>query len=622
MRPIAASGQDEEGTAITRPAGGILLARAPYYALLSNAYTAALVSPEGGIDWLAFPRFDSPSVFTRVLDERRGGTFRLLPDGARVVERRYVPGSNVLSMRWSGPQGQVRTYDYLPVGRTELRRVVHAEIPVLVDVDPAFHYGQVAPAYVIGPDGGMFSRPGGNDALLLRIRGQGTWQREGEHSFRLSPGRYEIILRYSTDPAYDLAVLDRLSDSPETAMRREVQFWRSFPVPPYEGRYADALSRSLQVIHALTFRPTGAIVAAPTTSLPEAAGDARQWDYRYVWVRDGAYAAEALLMAGDLLATRRFLEFMLNTVDLSEKPFRRPFTQVDGTPVVGEEELLWLAGHQGSRPVRVGNAASGQLQLDIEGDFLWILGRYLDRTGDLNFARYYERPIMAMVDWVAHQWSLPDASLWEFRGQDRHYTHSKLMCWVALTEGARIAAMLGHHRRAKRWAEEADRVHQAVDDGAVDPSTGAYGQSFGSPHPDAALLLLPLHGFVDAHDPRFEATLERIERELRVGPYLYRYRRDMMGDARHPFLLGSFWLARVLARRGERERAREVIDGVLANATDLDLLGEHADSGDGMPRGNFPQLFSHAGLVCAVLELEGECGGSGPVALDTPNADP
>ncbi|MCL6596292.1 MAG: glycoside hydrolase family 15 protein [Firmicutes bacterium] len=575
----------------------------PYYGLLSNAYTAALVSPEGSVDWLAFPRFDSPSVFARLLDERRGGSFRLEPPGGQVVERRYVAGSNVLTTLWAAPGGAVRSYDYLPVGRTELRRVVHADGPVVVDVDPAFHYGQIAPAYVLGPDGGIFARPGGAEALLLRVRGHGAWRREGEHTFRLEPGRYELILRYSTDPAYDQAVLDRLSESPEAAMRREIQFWRSFPVPDYSGPHADALLRSLQVLHALTFRPTGAIVAAPTTSLPESPGDARQWDYRYVWVRDAAYAAEAFLLAGDRVAARRYLEFMLNSVDLGGKPFRRPFTQVDGTPVVGEEELLWLAGHQGSRPVRAGNAATGQLQLDIEGDFLWAVGRYLDATGDSEFVRYHEQALMAMVDWVARQWNAPDASLWEFRGQDRHYTHSKLMCWVALTEGARLAALFGHHRRAQAWREEAERVRRSIDESAVDPVTSAYGQSYGSSAPDASLLLLPLYGFVDARDPRFDATLERIERELRVGPWVYRYRSDMLGDARHPFVLGSFWLARVLGRRGEWERAWEVIDGALAHATDLGLLGEHADSADGSPRGNFPQLFSHAGVVTALLEL-------------------
>lgn len=587
--------------------------RIPYYALLSNAYTAALVSPEGSVDWLAFPRFDSPSVFTRLLDERRGGSFRLLPPGGTVRERRYVPGSNVLCTLWSAPGGAVRSYDYLPVGRTELRRVVHAEGPLVVDLDPAFHYGQVAPAYVMGDDGGVFSRPGGQEALLLRIRGHGSWQRQGEHSYLLAPGRYELILRYSTDPAYDQAVLDRLADNPETALRHEVQFWRSFPLPAYHGRHADALVRSLQVIHALTFRPTGAIVAAPTTSLPEAEGDARQWDYRYVWVRDGAYAAESLLMAGDVVGTRRFLEFLLNSVDLGGKPFRRPFTQVDGTPVVGEEELLWLAGHRGSRPVRAGNAASSQLQLDVEGDFLWVVGRYLDRTGDTSLVRYHEPPLMAMVDWIARQWNSPDASLWEFRGQDRHYTHSKLLCWVGLNEGARMADLLGHPRRAQRWRDEAARVRRSIEELAADAQTGAYGQSFGSPYPDASLLLLPLYGFVDAMDPRFDATLVRIQKALQVGSYLYRYRSDMLGTTRHPFLLASFWLARVLARRGEREQAWAVIDGVLDNATDLGLLAEHADALDGRPRGNFPQLFSHAGLAAALLELGAdEASSAGP----------
>ena len=597
------------------------MAGSPYYALLSNAYTAALVSADGSVDWLAFPRFDSPSVFTRLLDERRGGSFRIAPARGSVAERRYVPGSNVLSTLWTTPGGSVRTYDYLPVGRTELRRVVHAEGPVVVDCDPAFHYGQVAPAYVLGDDGGLFARTGGQEALLLRIRGSGSWRRQGEHSFTLSPGRYEVTLRYSTDPSYDQAVLDRVSDNPETALRHEVQFWRRFPRPAYAGPHADALVRSLQVLHALTFRPTGAIVAAATTSLPEADGDSRQWDYRYVWVRDGAYAAEALLLAGDLVGTRRFLEFLLNSVDLGGKPFRRPFTQVDGTPVVGEEELLWLAGHRGSRPVRAGNAASSLLQLDVEGDFLWVVGRYLDATGDVALIRYHEQPLTAMADWIARQWNSPDASLWEFRGQDRHYTHSKLLCWVGLTEAARLADVLGHPRRGQRWREEAERVRRSIEELALDPTTGAYGQSFGSPYPDASLLLMPLYGFVDARDPRFDATLHRIENDLRVGPYLYRYRADMLGQTRHPFLLASFWLARVLARRGEHARARAVIDGVLANATDLGLLAEHADAQNGAPKGNFPQLFCHAGLITALLELEGQRLNGREASPDRPRRD-
>ncbi len=580
-----------------------------YYGLLSNSYTSALVSPDGSVDWLPFPRFDSPAVFASLLDPRRGGHFSVRPDDGTVTDRRYLPDSNVLATLWSTSAGPVRTLDYLSVGTTELRRVVHAQAPVVVELDPVFQYGQIAPAWSTGPRGGLFQRPGTNESLLFRIRGTGRVDHTGEETYRMEPGRYELILRYTTDPAYDQALLDRAEqsavESPETQLRREIQYWRSFPHPPYDGPYLEHLLRSLLVIRGLTFRPTGALVAAATTSLPEVPGDARQWDYRYVWVRDGAYAAEALVLAGDHLSARRFLEFVFNTVQLADRPLARPFTQVDGSPVVGEEELLWLSGHAASRPVRTGNAATGQVQLDIEGDFVWALWLYAEATGDLAFLHQYARPFLAIVDWVAAHWNVADASLWEFRGQDRHYTHSKLMAWVALSRGSDLARRLGRLGRARAWAEEASRVRAAIEEMAFDVVTGRYGQSFGTPDPDAALLLLPLYGFLDARDPRFDATLTAIEDELRQGPYLLRYRRDTLGQVRHPFLLTSFWLMRVLHMRGESERAHEILDGVLADATDLGLMAEHVDPTTGAPRGNFPQLFSHAGLATALLEMHG-----------------
>lgn len=579
-----------------------------YYGLLSNSYTSALVSPDGSVDWLPFPRFDSPAVLASLLDARRGGHFSVRPGTGNVTDRRYLPDSNVLATLWSTPDGPVRTLDYLSVGTTELRRVIHTEAPVLADLDPVFQYGQIAPAFSLGPHGGLFQRPGSSESLLFRIRGSGTVERAGESAYRLGPGRHELLLRYTTDPTYDQALLDRQeiagSESPEAQLRREVQYWRSFPRPRYEGPYLPHLMRALLVIRGLTFRPTGALVAAATTSLPEIPGDARQWDYRYVWVRDGAYAAEALVLAGDYLSARRFLEFVFNTVQLADRPLARPFTQVDGSPVVGEEELLWLSGHAQSRPVRTGNAATGQVQLDIEGDFVWALWLYVEATGDTAFLHQYARPFMAIVDWTAAHWNIPDASLWEFRGQDRHYTHSKLMAWVALSRGSELARRLGRPQRARVWAEEANRLRATIEEMAFDVVTGRFGQSFGSPDPDASLLLLPLYGFLDPHDPRFDTTLAAVEEELRQGPYLLRYRRDMLGQARHPFLLTSFWLMRVLARRGETERAREILDGVLADATDLGLMAEHVDPALGVPRGNFPQLFSHVGLATALLEMD------------------
>lgn len=604
-----------------------------FYGFVSNGTTGALVGPDASVDFLPFPRFDSPTVFTRLLGGEGEGLYRISAAAkeAPKASQRYVEGTNVLETTLITAEGRAVIQDFLCVGRPELRRLVDTDVPLVVELRPLFGYGLVAAAPRAVGTGAVFTNPLGGEALAFAI---GFASDEGEAGdlasqdgfeaaptvglWRLPPGRYDLILRYIADDrregeetltalAEDAeAAATNLEDDevPTLALERHVRFWRGLPRAKYDGPYAEAVSRAMLVLHGLTYRNSGAIIAAPTTSLPETVGEARQWDYRFAWIRDGSYAAEALLAAGDVVGARRFAEFLLHCVDLQGKPFRAPFFHVDGTLIRGERDLGWLPGYLGSRPCREGNAATGQLQLDVEGDFVWLVHRYWRSTGDARFVAANWGQLQVIVDWVAANWKLDDASLWEFRGEDAAYTHSKLMCWVALTCGAELAEAADHPHEQTRWLREAGQVRAAIEGQAYNERAGHYGQAFGTDRLDAALLLMPLYGFCDARDERFTRTLAEIEKHLVRGAFVYRYEGDMMGKAAHPFLLATSWMSRIYARLGDTGRARFFLDGLCDMATDLGLLGEHVDMDSKEPRGNFPQAFSHLGLLMAALDLE------------------
>ncbi len=575
-----------------------------FYGFLSNSYTSALVTASGSIDWFPAPRFDSGAVFCRLLDQDNGGFFQVQPTGSHQATQSYLPGTNILQTLFHTHEGKAALIDYLVIGRPEIRRVAVTTIPLTVTIHPAFDFGRVPAIPKKEGDAWVFLNPSGSDALSLTFRpGEDVHFKNG--LWHLPPGRWEMILRYSPHWIQEGHELDNPGPPAAETLRHTVRYWReAIAFSTYRGPHREALERSLLVIKGLTYRTTGAIIAAPTTSLPEILGETRQWDYRFAWIRDGAYATEALLAAGDLVGARRFLEYVFSLVSLSGKPFPNPFFQVDGTAILGERELPWLAGYQGSTPVRVGNAATAQNQMDVEGTFLWAVEGYFSRTGDHFFLRDYWWAIDKIVSWVAANRNLPDASLWEFRGREAHYTHSRLMVWVALKAGARLAAALGHQARAAWWQAAARQTEDSLWKFALSPVTGRFQQSFESPALDCALLTLPLYGFLRARDPRFTATLEAIEKKLVNGPFVFRYREDMLGKVDHPFLLASFWLARVYLRQGKRGKAAGIIAHVLDEAaTDLGLMGEHHDRQLAQPRGNFPQLFPHAALVLALLEL-------------------
>ena len=582
-----------------------------FYGLLSNGQTAALVSPDASIDWLAFPDFDSDAVFCRLLDPLAGGFMSLRPESHFRADQAYLHGSLVLETRLRTPSGVATVDDYLVIGRTELRRLVRSEVPLLLECQPRFGYGQSLGGMRDIRDGLLWLNPHGTEGLLLTLRGPRP-RRVGREEWLLPPGEHELALLYTPDFAKEQDEFVSPQGDPAEHLDDALRYWRHAPMPRTVPSLQDLFARSVLTMRALTVRTTGAVLAAPTTSLPEEIGKERNWDYRFVWVRDASYAAEAFLLSGDVLAARRLIEFLLSAVQMTGKPFLSPFLRGDGSFSLGERELGWLSGHRQSMPVRVGNAASAQLQLDIEGDLLWAFWRYVQDSGDWNLPRGHWWAIERMADWTAAHWREPDASLWEFRDAPRHYTHSLVLCWVALFSASNLASALGRKEKARHWREEAAQVRALVEEECYRPDLGSFTQGVGVADVDAALLCLPLYGFVSAEDPAWRGTLLRIEQDLVRDGLVYRYVRDSMGPARHPFTLGSTWLARVYLRSGREAEAMATLEQLGQVATPLGLWGEHVDPAVGEQRGNFPQLFPHAGFVAAAAELAQRAADAGP----------
>ncbi len=594
-----------------------------FYGFLSNGHTAALVSPKGSIDWLAFPRFDSPAVCARILGTDDNGYFCVVPETGGDVSQKYLDNTNILTTRWESPNGRAVLHDFLAIGRPQLRRLIKTEVPMTVNFAPRFQYGMIRPSSNAVRAGAIFRNPLSREALIFVVNGVPRLSSDKISAdvsigqWHLPPGHYELVVEYIADDQNKLVEAadvirqqaliledDMEHDTINSSMTETIEFWhhRLNQLPLYQGLHSRAYLRSLLVLYGLTYTTNGAIIAAPTTSLPETIGETRQWDYRYAWVRDGSYAAEAILEAGDHVGSRRFLEFLLNCIDLQGKPFQSPFFHVDGTLIHGEHDLDWLPGFQGSIPCREGNGATRQLQLDIEGDFLWTVWRYYQRTQDKDFVGYYWPTLKVTIEWVNKNWHQKDASLWEFRNQDAYYTHSQVMCWVALNYGSRLAEIV-HDSVAEKWRTTAEKIRQTIEHDGFNSKAGHYVQSYGGEAVDAALLVMPLYDYCSANDPRFVATVRKIEEVLVKDCWVYRYASDMLGAATHPFVLASFWLARIYIRQGRLAESQAILEGILNKRTVLGLLGEHADQKTSEPRGNFPQGFSHLGLVMTLLEF-------------------
>ena len=585
------------------------------YGLLGDGQGAALVSRDGSVDWWCVPRFDSRSVFGRLLDPD-AGHFSLRPTGSYRVSRAYLPDTMVLRTTFTCAGGTLVLTDLLALapgarghdlGRGSphvLVRTLEATGSVEVEAcySPKLEYGLVVPRLVRTTSG--LRTVGGPDTLLLTgDRVAELEPDEGRATGRLTLAdgeRTAFTLRHGEGLDAGLAG----TIEPWVTLAETVEGWRSWvaPHPRPSGPAADAVTRSTLVLAALSYAPSGAVVGAPTTSLPEDPGGDRNWDYRYAWLRDAALVFNALRQTCCQSEAARYFDWMVRAAGgCADGDHVQIVFGVQGERDLIEHELDHLRGWRGSRPVRVGNDAWRQTQIDVLGEVMHAAAQ-LDGDGFDEVTTWF---LGVVADRAAEGWGEPDSGMWEARDTERHYTTSKLLCWVALDRAIGLADTIGRADDVPRWTKARDELRAAILERAWSGKAGAYAGAFGSDELDAGVLLMPIVGFLPATDERMRRTIDAVERVLGRGNGLVaRWAAESAG-----FVLSSYWLADCLARAGEIDRARAVFDQVTGAANDLGLLAEMLDPASGAQLGNFPQALSHVGLVNAALSIEAAAGG-------------
>ena len=585
----------------------MLASRIEDYALIGDCQTAALVGRDGSIDWLCVPRFDSPACFAALLGTPDHGRWLLAPapDLRRRGRRRYRPDTLVLETEFETEAGVVAIVDCMPPRSRvpDLIRVVEGRrgrVPMRMDLVLRPAYGARVP-WVRRADDGLLAAAG-PDAWRLRapvdVRGENL---RTVSDFTVAEGQtlaFELTWHPSHEPAPS-------AGDPLEAVRATEAWWREWTARcAYRGEWRDAVVRSLITLKALTYAPTGGLVAAATTSLPEQLGGVRNWDYRYCWLRDATFTLYALVVAGYLDEACAWREWLLRAVAGSPDQAHIMYG-VAGEQWLPELEISWLPGYEGARPVRVGNAASTQFQLDVYGEVVDAL--HLARRANVPPSEPAWRLERALVQFVESAWERPDEGIWEVRGPRRHFTHSKVMAWVAVDRAVKGVERFGLEGPVDRWRELRARIHADVCQYGFDPALGAFVQYYGSQDLDASLLMIPLVGFLKAKDPRMLGTVAAIQQKLMVDGFVLRYPTAPHVDGLPPgegaFLACTFWLADNLALQGRRDEAREIFERLLALRNDVGLLSEQYDPTAGRLVGNFPQAFSHVGLINTARNL-------------------
>jgi GH15 family glucan-1,4-alpha-glucosidase len=583
------------------------------YGLIADCHSAALISPQGSIDWCCLPRFDSGSCFGRLLDRERGGFCTVSVAGdSHARGRGYVEDTLVIESAFDGPQGSVRMWDFFAMRergaldpRRELVRIVECErgsAEVRFELAPRFDYGAVRP-WLRRAATDAFTAIGGDDGLLVWSDGElGIEDEALAATAELhAGGRLRLLIRFvrphligSEQPPAD-------ADAVDARLRETLAWWRTWRERVHEGgRDHAAVVRSALTLKALTYAPTGAIVAAPTTSLPEALGGERNWDYRYSWIRDSSLAAHALAQLGCEPEAKRFRHFIVRSSAGHAQDLQIMFG-VGGERRLSEEQLD-LEGYAGSQPVRVGNGAALQLQLDAFGEILNLAWRWHLRghSPDDDEWRFFAE----LVDSAAGRWSEPDHGIWEWPGDPRHFVHSKACCWSAIDRGLRLAEECARKAPTRRWEKAREEVREAIESRGYDGDRGVFVQCFDEPQLDAALLLLPVVGFIEFDDERMIRTADAVHEELDANGFVYRYRTDDALPGREgAFLACSFWLVECYARQGRSALAREVFDRAMGAAGPLGLFSEEIDPDSGELLGNYPQALTHLSHVSAVAAL-------------------
>lgn len=578
------------------------------YGVIGDLHTMALVGRNGSIDWLCLPRFDSGACFARLLGGDDAGFWQIAPVGGQPCSKRhYVEDTMVLQSEWHLPQGSVRLTDFMPVRDRAADVIRIAEglsgrVTMRMDLQLRFDYGSIVPW--VQERHGMLSAVAGPDAVWLDtpVTLEGKDQVTSAQ-FEIGAGdRVPFVLTHhlSHQPPPEPRDADR-------ELGRVVDFWQEWiSQVTYAGPWAEAVRRSLVILKGLTYAPTGGIVAAATTSLPEQPGGPRNWDYRYCWLRDATFTLQALLGTGFVAEAAAWRDWLLRTVAGDPADLQIMYA-IDGTRRLTELQLDWLDGYEDSRPVRIGNGAVGQRQLDVWGEVLHGLHRGREsRLPTVSEGWDLQR---ALLDYLEGNWQQPDNSLWEVRGPQRQFVHSKVLAWAGVDRGVQAVERFGLSGPVNRWKALRDEIHAEVCERGYDAERNTFTQSYESDALDSALLLLPQVGFLPWADERVIGTVEAIQRELVVNGFALRYRTQDAADGlpghEGAFLACSFWLADALHGIGREDEARELFTRLLGLRNDLGILSEEYDPVSGRQLGNTPQAFSHVGLVNTARRLSG-----------------
>jgi len=607
------------------------------HGLIGDLQTAALVTTDGVVDWFCCPRFDSPSVFASLLDAERGGFFRIAPDRDDYVSKQlYLPDTAILVTRFMTPDGVGEVHDFMPIagGAATDRhrlvrniRVVRGVMRFAIEIQPRFDYGRQLHKLDLTELGVVFASDG-TELTVHGIAPEGFSLKDAG----ITPERVGDGLRWTRtlrEGEIGGVVLESMGGSPRRISPEEAQrlqdetarYWRGWLLgSSYTGRWREMVDRSAVTLKLMTYAPTGAPVAAPTTGLPEQVGGERNWDYRYTWIRDGSFSIYALLGLGYVEEAAAFGRWLRDRAQEQAGSASGPLKimyRVDGTSDLVEETLDHWEGWRGSRPVRIGNGAADQLQLDIYGEAADAI--FLADARGIESSVQGWKAVAELVDWLCEHWDQPDEGIWETRGGRRNFTYGRFQAWIALDRAIRLATRHGRPANITRWMTERDAIYRQIMDRGWNAKVGAFTQHYDTEVLDSSLLLMPLQGFIAPRDPMWLSTLRAMDRELVSDSLVYRYNPAASPDGLRgdegTFSLCTFWYVDALARSGRLEEARLVFEKMHTYANHLRLYSEEI-SATGEQLGNFPQAFSHLSLISAAINLNYQLDhGPGTVGL-------
>jgi GH15 family glucan-1,4-alpha-glucosidase len=587
------------------------------HGIIGNSHTAALVGTAGTIDWLCLPAFDSPSVFCSILDDENGGHFSLRPAEYVHSHQHYLPDTNVLLTRFLSPGGVAEVLDFMPIEDGDEThhdlvrdvRVIRGRMTIEVDCRPAFDYARRDHTVEFVRDGVIFR--GADIALNLasEVPLEEGRARNAFARFDLEEGESaRFVLRQLEEGEEPREALK--SNECQEMLQRTLDYWRRWlSKSSYRGRWRDMVNRSALTLKLMIYGPTGALVSAPTMGLPQIIGGSHNWDYRYTWMRDAAFTMFVLIRIGFRDEALEFMGWLKDRYRGSDGRLQ-PLYGIDGRKEIGEEELSHLSGHRGSRPVRLGNDAYKQLRFDFYGavlDAAYLHNRY---GAPLDYDVWQD--LQSTLDWLSEHWHEPDEGMWGTQGSRKHFVSSRVLIWVALERAVRIALQRGLPAGAGRWVQQRDAIYEEVMDKGWNQKKGSFVQYYGADALDASLLLMPVVQFVGPTDPRWLATLDRIQKELTYDVLVDRYEAagaasDDLSDGKGSFSAGSFWLVECLTRAGRLDEARLALEKMFSYANHLGLYAEEiGPSGEAL--GNFPYAFAHLALITAAIRLDRALG--------------